>query len=163
MMLGSTLNYIYGVIPSGSFDPSLLLWLAGPQVGPTGWSRTVSRTRHPHSTIRMNWILLGWPTDPSLLGDTDVTIFNQIFIVVLQWRLCSFLSTIVIAYYYSVATGDVSRSFPLQFGSISPGFMNGMQVYICCMFCRWYNFFTNYNLTKAVPFLLNETITYAAH
>lgn len=89
--------------------------------------------------------------------------FHQIFIVVLQWRLCSFLSTIVIACYYSVATGDVSRSFPLQFGSISPGFMNGMQVYICCMFCRWYNFFTNYNLTKAVPFLLNETITYAAN
>ncbi|CAH9113944.1 unnamed protein product [Cuscuta europaea] len=26
------------------------------------------------------------------------------------------------------AHGDVSRSFPLQFGSISPGFMNGMQV-----------------------------------
>lgn len=44
MMLGSTLNHIYGAIPSGSFDPSLLLWLAGPQVGPTGWSRTVSCT-----------------------------------------------------------------------------------------------------------------------
>ncbi|KAA8520411.1 hypothetical protein F0562_014667 [Nyssa sinensis] len=26
------------------------------------------------------------------------------------------------------APGDVSRSFPLQFGSISPGFMNGMQI-----------------------------------
>lgn len=37
---------------------------------------------------------------------------------------------ILIAFYYSIATGDVSRSFPLQFGSISPGVMNGMQVLI---------------------------------
>lgn len=30
-----------------------------------------------------------------------------------------------------LAPGDASKAFPFQFGSISPGFMNGMQVFLC--------------------------------
>lgn len=29
-----------------------------------------------------------------------------------------------------IAPGDASKAFPFQFGSISPGFMNGMQVFL---------------------------------
>lgn len=50
-------------------------------------------------------------------------IFNFFFCLVL------ISISLVIVFSDGLSPGDTSRSYPLQFGTISPGFVNGMQVY----------------------------------
>lgn len=45
--------------------------------------------------------------------------------------LTTFNSMLILFSSDGLSSGEASKSFPLQFGSISPGFVNGMQVVYC--------------------------------
>lgn len=70
------------------------------------------------------------PTTPA---KSKLTLRTMDFLFLILGMLAYFLSHIIMLCSVGLVPGDASPGFAFQFGSISPGFMNGMQVllYAC--------------------------------